>query len=233
MEKKLNFVLDVLLKAQDYTNGEMEAICDTDAMESAKELFEQLDEAIVKIKSLMANNQNPEETDTFKRTWVGYQVKTKDDKFIPPYTDKDVFRSIEDAQNVIRSQRNSIFISPEEKTNLVIVSRWLENEDEEKRDFTFQGFKNRSFEKDEKVWDDENNLWVTVRMDTSVCHEDDLVSVWAEDSGYVAKADDLYQLAEDKTCPRCGNPLCKEHCDDIDYPYYCPDCTENFYEIEL
>lgn len=233
MEKKLNFVLDVLLKAQDYTNGEMEAICDTDAMEFAKELFEQLDEAIVKIKSLMADNPNPDESDTFKRTWVGYQVKTKDDEFITPYTDKDVFRNLDDAENFIRSRRNSIFLSHVDKDDMVVVSRWLENDDEEKRNFVFHGKKNRSFEKNEMVWDEEKNQWATVRTDAIVSRESDLIPIWGDKGGYTAKAEDIYQVEDGKVCPRCGNPLCIEHHDHIDYPYYCPDCTENFYEIEL
>lgn len=231
MDKKLNAILAALLNAQDYINGEMEAICDVDAMDEAKECFEKLDEAIVNVRSLLKQtNENPE---SYNRTWVGYQVKTKDDEFVAPYTDEDVFRAIEDAEEFIRSLKNSIFLSAVEKENLIVVSRWLENDDEEKRNFTFHGYKKRSFEKDEKVWDDVNNQWTTVRMKTFVSLEDEQVSLWNGHEGHVAKADSLYQLADGKVCPRCGNPLCTEHRDHIDYPFYCPDCQENFYNIEV
>ena len=34
-------------------------------------------------------------------------------------------------------------------------------------------------------------------------------------------------------CPVCGRPLFEEHNTEIDYPYYCPECGENFYGIEV
>lgn len=232
MEKKLNLVLGTLLKAQNYVNGEMEAICDIDAMDSAKELFEELDEAIVNIKSLISANESTSLPDSYRRTWVGYQVKTKDDEFVAPYSDKDVFRTREDVENIIRSGRKIAFLSPETGDNLVIVSRWLENDDEEKRNFKFHGFKNRSFELDEKVWDDGQGVWANVNLETFVCRDNDEVSLRLGHKLYTSTADSIYQLAENRTCPRCGNPLCVEHRDNIDYPYYCPECEENFYDIE-
>lgn len=37
----------------------------------------------------------------------------------------------------------------------------------------------------------------------------------------------------DKFCPRCGAPLCIElETTQDDYPYYCEDCDENFFEFE-
>lgn len=33
-------------------------------------------------------------------------------------------------------------------------------------------------------------------------------------------------------CRRCGHPVCQEHTAD-DYPYYCPDCDEGMYGIEI
>jgi len=232
MKEKLNSILTALLKAQDYINGEMEAICDVDAMDEAKEVFEELDDAVVRVRSLL--NESDETNNEFNRTWVGYQVKTKNDEFLPPYTDKDVFRTIDDAQNIIRSQKKSIIISPEEDENLVIESRWLENEDEEKRNFLFHGEKKRDFDWNEKVWDDNNSEWVNVHKSSFVCKENDIVALRdSKKDYYTAPADSLYQLAGDKTCPRCGGPLCREHHDHIDYPFYCPCCQENFYNIEI
>ena len=233
MKNKLEQIRDVLMKAQDYTDKEMQAICDIDAMDEAKELFVELDKAVTIINSLIKDSETSEKPATFIPTFVGYQVKTRDGKFVAPYTDKDVFRSIEDAQDVIRSQRNSIDIDPEEKESLGIVFRWLESEDEKKSDFTVHGSKKRVFEKNEKVWDDGNSQWVLVRMKSFVCHEDDPVPVQIDNKGYAAKADDLYQLADGKYCPCCGNPLCIEHQTQYGYPYYCPECLENFYTVEV
>lgn len=230
MKKKLNAVLTALLNAQNYVNNEMEAICDVDAMDESKVIFEELDGAIANVREML--EETADDSSNYIRTWVGYQVKTKDDEFVAPYTDKDVFRTIEDADNLIRSERKNVLLSTEEDDNLVIVSRWLENDDEEKRNFTFHGKKKRLFEKDEKVWDDENNEWVNVYQSTYVSRVDEHVALRDGNKRYTNSADCLYQLADNKTCPRCGGPLCKEHRDHIDYPYYCPDCYENFYEIE-
>ena len=46
------------------------------------------------------------------------------------------------------------------------------------------------------------------------------------------KAGDIYQMSS-QDCPRCGNTLYIEHHKDIDYPYYCPHCQENFYQMEI
>ena len=228
-KEKLTAVLSALLNAQNYVNGEMEAICNVDAMDEAKDIFEELDDAIVNVRKMLEE----QDVDEYKRTWIGYQVKTKDDEFITPYTDKDVFRNLDDAENFIRSRINSIFLSHVDKDDMVVVSRWLENDDEEKRNFVFHVKKNRSFEKNEMVWDEEKNQWATVRTDAIVSRESDLIPIWGDKGGYTAKAEDIYQVEDGKVCPRCGNPLCVEHHDHIDYPYYCPDCQENFYNVEL
>lgn len=34
-------------------------------------------------------------------------------------------------------------------------------------------------------------------------------------------------------CPKCDEIVIEETCKDIDYPYVCLSCDENFYEIEL
>ena len=34
-------------------------------------------------------------------------------------------------------------------------------------------------------------------------------------------------------CPKCNEIVIKETNKDIDYPYVCLDCDENFYTIEL
>ena len=51
------------------------------------------------------------------------------------------------------------------------------------------------------------------------------------ESRYI-QAKNVYQMAG-KDCPRCGNVLYTEHHEDIDYPFYCPHCQENVYNIEV
>lgn len=40
-----------------------------------------------------------------------------------------------------------------------------------------------------------------------------------------------YKLAVGKFCPHCGKTLYVET--ETDYPYFCEDCDENFYEFEV
>jgi len=36
----------------------------------------------------------------------------------------------------------------------------------------------------------------------------------------------------EKLCPKCYNELEEETCEDIDYPFVCLECDENFYNFE-
>lgn len=42
-----------------------------------------------------------------------------------------------------------------------------------------------------------------------------------------------YKIADGKFCPHCGKPLYFETDPELDYPYVCLDCDENFYEVEV
>ena len=87
------------------------------------------------------------------------------------------------------------------------------------------------------------NFQAVVANHKIVENDDDLVCVHVfyneedDDSSGIEtsaiKACNIYKYAFEKTCPKCGNPLCFEHNGDIDYPYFCPTCDENFYETEL
>ena len=39
-------------------------------------------------------------------------------------------------------------------------------------------------------------------------------------------------MSKIRICNRCGHEVEVENHKDIDYPYYCPNCDENMYEIE-
>ena len=104
---------------------------------------------------------------------------------------------------------------------------------------TFIGM--RIFRKGERVFNCEQSLmdsdlrdWAVVCKDTVAMYADQIVLLKMED-GIENETDShsIYQIAEGKVCPRCGGPLCVEHDEDVDYPYYCPECDENFYDCEV
>ena len=39
-------------------------------------------------------------------------------------------------------------------------------------------------------------------------------------------------IVKGKECPKCGGIICQEKAEGVDYPYFCPNCDENFYEFE-
>lgn len=99
----------------------------------------------------------------------------------------------------------------------------------------------RIFKKGERVFNyesgpNEEDLcgWATVCEDTHSMYTDQIVLLKMDDgSENESEADGIYQMAEGKTCPKCGGPLCLEHMEGIGYPYYCPECDENFYDCEV
>lgn len=74
------------------------------------------------------------------------------------------------------------------------------------------------------ILDDRHNDELTV---LSVSYE-----VGAETVQIQAKAWMCYKPVPQAYCGRCGHPVCREN-RVKDYPYYCPDCDENMYGIEI
>ena len=99
----------------------------------------------------------------------------------------------------------------------------------------------RFFKAGEKVFnlepcagDSDLRDWAAVCKDTTVEEADEIVLIEMQNGGEnETTADSLYQIADGKFCPRCGGQLCIEHHPELDYPYYCPQCDENFYNIEI
>ena len=103
----------------------------------------------------------------------------------------------------------------------------------------------RSFKVSERVYveNDKYGFKAIVAKSVNEAQEGDLVLVHAlkntecDDSSGIETckeiASNVYQIADNKSCPRCNGTLYREHHDEIDYPYYCPDCQENFYDIEI
>ena len=143
----------------------------------------------------------------------------------------DVFRTKQDAIDYM-----------DETGNRGIVVEIYEGDVEEP---TFIGKKPRTFKSEESVvvCTDYGNYEAEVVYDTYVDYEEDIVAVHvfrneedddsSETSTESVEARNVYEYAFGKVCPRCGGSLCVEHNDNIDYPYFCPTCDENFYEIEL
>ena len=103
-------------------------------------------------------------------------------------------------------------------------------------------FNPREFNKNEEVmvYDGSRYYAAIIEAELEMEEDDDTMPVFpiGEDGKcslppvYV-KAGDVYQKAPGKTCPKCGKPLYIEHNEDIDYPYFCPDCDEIFYAFEV
>lgn len=96
----------------------------------------------------------------------------------------------------------------------------------------------RKFKKDETVFvfnylEPDLCGFGKVLQDTETDNAADIVLVQVNRSGETEEtADRIYKLAENVICRKCGCAVCHEHEEDIDYPYYCPDCDENLYSFE-
>ena len=172
------------------------------------------------------------------RELIGYQIVDCNGDYPDDFDDHDVFRTERDAQDWLDEEIGHPNIYH-------IKERFAEDEDDMKRYYHFYGKKPRIFKKGERVFVEPGHEGypAIVVHNTSVIYEDELVEVHAlldaeddDSSGIETRrvaATLIYQFADGKVCPRCGNPLYVEHHDEIDYPYYCTACQENFYNIEV
>ena len=62
----------------------------------------------------------------------------------------------------------------------------------------------------------------------------EVIGLRNEHSECEALLSEVYRKAENKACPYCGNSLYHEHYSRTEehYPYFCPECDENFFEVE-
>jgi hypothetical protein len=74
----------------------------------------------------------------------------------------------------------------------------------------------------------------TILRDTEVEFGDEFVLTQVKLSGEnESLASEVYKLAPNRICSRCGCVVCVEHVEmEGEYPYYCPWHDENLYEIE-
>lgn len=172
--------------------------------------------------------KEPEES--FKSVLVGYQLVDEDNAYPSGMFSKDVFRNREDAE-----EYKSSMLDPDEWQ---IVEEWS-TPDTDISSYIFHGKQERSFTKGEKVWISEeyiNRYAKIVKDQTAYTPEETILVTELDDNEEITqsqvKAEEIYQLAADVMCPKCGQPLYIEHHSEIDYPYFCPECDENFYSTE-
>ena len=97
----------------------------------------------------------------------------------------------------------------------------------------------REFKKGEMMfhhdyYNDDLRGFGRVLEDVVVEDADDLMLVEVNNSGEnETTADRVYRIDEQLQCCRCGCVVVDEHDVNIDYPYYCPDCDENKYRIDV
>lgn len=78
---------------------------------------------------------------------------------------------------------------------------------------------------------DADNLEEAIDKVRDMYHSEEIV---LDASDYVDTNFDAIQshkIAKGKICPKCGHELCVE--EELDYPYQCLYCDENFYNIEV
>ena len=160
------------------------------------------------------------------RKLIGYQIMDDDCEFPEDLFSFMVFKKEDDAYAYIQAKGLQGF-------------KVLEQYEGDVEDPTFIGV--RIFKEGERVFNCESNPresdlrgWATVCQDFVEIYADQVVLIKMNDgSENETESANLYKIAEGKFCPRCGSPLCIEHNEEIDYPYFCPDCDENFYGIEV
>ena len=167
----------------------------------------------------------PEEQEE-QRELIGYQIMNDDCEYPEDLFSFMVFKKEDDAYAYIQAKGLQGF-------------NVIEQYEGDVEDPTFIGIRifkegERVFNCESKPHDSDLRDWATVCQDVVEIYADQVVLVKMDDgSENETESGNLYQIAEGKFCPRCGNPLCIEHNDEIDYPFFCPECDENFYGIEV
>lgn len=165
------------------------------------------------------------------RILIGYQIDFEDKDWPEGLFSFQVFRTKQDAIDYL--QDNQI-----EGYENRLVEIYKGNIEEP----SFLGRKIREFGKNEQVLvygTEDDPYSAIIETEVQVEYDEDLVMVhpvrkdgcsamdWKE-----VEAVYIYQKAPGKVCPECGKSLYIEHNDEIDYPYFCPECDENFYKIQ-
>lgn len=166
-----------------------------------------------------------------ERELIGYQIDFGEDEWPEGLWSFQVFRTKKDVEDYIFLEEL------DEKYYDRIVEIYRGDVEEP----SFLGARVREFGKNEEVMVDDGLHYYAAIVETDVTVEDDdetmPVFPVGPDGKCISPVDVesgcVYKKAPGMVCPKCGNPLYIEHNDEIDYPFFCPECEENFYGIEV
>lgn len=172
----------------------------------------------------------PEEQDE-ERELIGYQIDFGEEPWPEGLFSFQVFRTKKDVEDYIFLEELG------EKYYDRIVEIYRGDVEEP----SFLGTRVREFGKNEVVAVHDGPSWYQAIIEAELHTEDDDETMPVFPVGSDGKclppvqveAGCVYKKAPGKTCPKCGKPLYIEHNDEIDYPFFCPECDENFYGIEI
>lgn len=175
---------------------------------------------------LIAHNAKVKPSSQSNRDLIGYQIHFDDADWPADLWSFQVFRTKEDAEDYI-------FIN---NINDKYYDRIVEIYRGDIEEPTLIGTTIRKFNANEEVLYCGNDENVVAYIEAEITIEnDDKIAIFPinSDEHILVDSDRVYQKAEGKYCPRCGKQLYIEHLMCESYPYYCSDCDENFYEIEV
>lgn len=166
-----------------------------------------------------------------QRELIGYQIDFGEDEWPEGLFSFQVFRTKQDVEDYI------FFHELSEK----YYDRIVEIQEGDIEEPSFLGTRMRKFGKNEEVMVDDGLHYYAAIVEVDLTMEDDCETMPVFPVGPDGKctspvdveAGSVYKKAPGMVCPKCGKPLYIEHNDEIDYPFFCPECDENFYGIEV
>lgn len=172
----------------------------------------------------------PEEQDE-ERELIGYQIDFGEEPWPEGLFSFQVFRTKKDVEDYI-------FL---EKLDEKYYDRIVEIYRGDIEEPSFLGTIIREFGKNEEVMVDDGLHFYSAIVEKDITMEDDDETMPVFPIGPNGKCTSpvdvevgcVYKKATGKICPKCGKTLYIEHNEEIDYPFFCPECEENFYEFEV
>ena len=175
--------------------------------------------------------EQEQEEQVEERELIGYQIDFGEEPWPEGLFSFQVFRTKKNVEDYI-------FL---EELDEKYYDRIVEIYRGDVEDPSFLGTRVREFGKNEEVMVYDGLHYYAAIVETDITIEDDDETMPVFPIGPDGKCmspvdvepDCVYKKALGKTCPKCGKPLYIEHNEEIDYPYFCPDCDENFYGREV
>lgn len=179
----------------------------------------------------ISGGQSEELLDKEERELIGYQIDFGEDEWPEGLFSFQVFRTKKDVEDYI-------FL---EDLNEKYYDRIVEIYRGDVEEPSFLGTIIREFGKNEEVMVDDGLHFYSAIVEKDITMEDDDETMPVFPIGPNGKCTSpvdvevgcVYKKAPGKICPKCGKTLYIEHNEEIDYPFFCPECEENFYEFEV